>query len=372
MNRKCLVDITPAGGSLAALAAFAWASTSAEASCGWVEEYSVRLCTSSRALRTCNSTWIVAPGVNTTCGWRDDCQRCVSPPEAFETPCALDGLSYGMGGGCPTPHDDSFCEKCELIVTQEVCLGLCSENCKWKNVSWMSGEHCELRDPEPEVDDNTLIMVLIIAGGVIGLIALIVGFRVMATMRRRALEAQSNEMRNRISDRFSGLGQVAAPSGTAPVMTKRPSDRPSEQRPSAVGPRGSEGAIMRGSQLSADGESSQRLSEKRASLQGVSPDLQERLTEKRASLQGISPEGLAEAAGSPTGKKKKDKGKKGEKKDEDEDSDEEESVSTEEDDIQKYMTDEHDEEEDEDIADAPPKKMAYTSEKSNKSDKSKK
>lgn len=339
--RRRFIDLSPSSGTLAALAACAWASASAEASCGLVEEYAIRLCTSSRALRTCNSTWIVAPGVNTTCGWRDDCQRCVSPPEAFDNPCSLDGLNYGQGGSCPKPHDNSFCEECELIITQEVCLGLCSENCIWSNVSWMEGEHCLIRDPEPEVDDNTLIMILIIAGGVIGLIALIIGIRIMAAMRRRALEAQSTEIRNRLSDRFSGLAVTGA--GGGPVMGKRLSDRRSA---------GSEARIS-GMTPMTDASSNPRMSGKRESFVGLTPEQMMQASQKRSSLHGTSPD--VGAAGAPKKKPKDGKGKKVQKKEvEVKDDDEATDVSTsdEEEEIHKYMADDPDEDEEEDAADS--------------------
>jgi len=165
--------------------------------CGLLEEYAVRVCSMSRAHRTCNVTWIILPAVQARCTWLERCMRCVPPPEALRgvATCAVDGVIFGSDGSCPLPSDVRTCADCNLIVMQEVCLGICSQRCAWANVSWMRGEYCSLRDPPVEADDNLFMVMGLAAIGIAVLALVCLGLRFAHKARKGALEAQRAEMR---------------------------------------------------------------------------------------------------------------------------------------------------------------------------------
>jgi len=120
--------------------------------------------------------------------------RCVPSSEALgKASCTLDGMTFLGDGSCPELLDTSICDECASIIMQEVCIGLCFFNCKWANVSWMRGEHCSIREPLPEEEDNTLMMAVMIGAAAIGGLVTCIGLRLLCKMRARALEASRHE-----------------------------------------------------------------------------------------------------------------------------------------------------------------------------------
>merc|ERR1712107_32332 len=83
------------------------------------------------------------------------------------------GVNFAADASCPKPVDETMCDGCTHLQTQEVCLGLCSAPCKWANVSLMRGDYCALRVLPKVAEDQTLIIVALSAGGALVLGGLI-------------------------------------------------------------------------------------------------------------------------------------------------------------------------------------------------------
>lgn len=157
-------------------------------SCNPWAELAVRKCSAPRAEHTCVAARPVV-GDNATCIWTELCMRCVPPEGSLNvTLCQVDSTYFYDPPRCPQPVDNSICTNCGGIELQEVCLGLCADNCVWANVSWMRGRHCSLRVPPVEVEDQTLLYVLASIGGAIFLAVCGLGCRAGLQMRRQAKE----------------------------------------------------------------------------------------------------------------------------------------------------------------------------------------
>merc|ERR1719408_947168 len=103
-------------------------------------------------------------------------------------------MTFQGDGSCPVPLDSGICSNCERLVMQEVCLGLCSDKCKWSNVSLMRGEYCAIRVQPAEEESNLVMMIAIIAGGVLGLVGICGGLRLFCKARHDAKKARQKDL----------------------------------------------------------------------------------------------------------------------------------------------------------------------------------
>mmetsp|Transcript_62576 Transcript_62576/g.202880 ORF Transcript_62576/g.202880 Transcript_62576/m.202880 type:complete len:274 (+) Transcript_62576:182-1003(+) len=167
--------------------------------CRSVAELAVRSCSRPRAPRTCARTRGRVDN-ETSCVWLHYCMRCVPFEGALNETCIVDGVIFNSLPLCPAPVNEARCGGCVNIELQELCIGLCSKDCKWANVSWMRGRRCSLRVEPEEVVDNTFMIVLSSIGGFFVLIVLSVGCRWFLAMRRRAREqAEVRRMTRRMT-----------------------------------------------------------------------------------------------------------------------------------------------------------------------------
>jgi len=131
--------------------------------------------------------------------------RCLPPPGSLSADgCVLDEVAFKADGSCPSPTNKADCGTCKGIMTQEVCLGLCSEKCIWGNHTLIRGNLCSLRVVPPVIEDRTLFIVGISVVGVIALGAIIFSIRHLCKMRRKALEKARLQRMQSLKHRTGG------------------------------------------------------------------------------------------------------------------------------------------------------------------------